>query len=325
MSLDYVAANSSVDQYLREIGVYPLLSAEEEMTMALRAQVGDPEARLTMVQSNLRLVVKIALEYTGLGLPLPDLISEGNIGLMRAAELFDPAKETKFSTYSALWIKQRIRRAITNQGKTIRVPIWKNQLLRRLKITTERMATQLGRQPTELEISDGSGLSPSDILKLQDGSVQISSLDAPLGREEDSETTLGSLLQDETVSRPGDTLARQELLMETVASLDMLDDKELKIIALRFGFDGKGEQTLDSIGKNFRVSRERIRQLQELILVKLRKKFHKEVSRLPERHRDRAVRNVLERLKNQFNFPAKKMAFLSGMEPLLTVASFHGL
>jgi RNA polymerase primary sigma factor len=324
MSKDFSSSVASIEQYLKEIGTYPLLDREEELKMARQAQKGDLKARQALVQSNLRLVVKIALEYVGLGLPLPDLVSEGNIGLVRASELFDPGREIKFSTYSALWIKQRIRRAITNQSKTVRVPIWKNQMLRRINISSNHLARELGRQPTEEELALDSGLSMKEIKNLQDGSVQVTSLDAPLGLGDDSELTMGSLLPDENTLIPGQSMHQDELLMETIASLDLLSDKELKIIALRFGLGGKAEQTLDSIGEGFRLSRERIRQLQEMALEKLRQQFKQPSHSLPEKKRRQVVKRVALRLRAIFRGQHQKLAYFSGIEPILSMAAARG-
>jgi RNA polymerase primary sigma factor len=296
MNRDYASSIAAVEYYLKEIACYPLLSREEEMAVALKAQHGDKEARQTLVQANLRLVVKIALEYVGLGLPLPDLISEGNIGVVRASELFDPHVGAKFSTYAALWIKQRIRRAITNQAKTVRVPIWKNQMLRRLQVSTDELSSQLGRAPTESEVSMQSGISSVEMERLRNGSIQITSLDAPLGNAEDAGATVGSVIPDENTDCPGESLRQNEILLDAMASLNTLSDKELKILTLRFGLNGEEEQTLDSIGKLFKVSRERIRQLQEAALDKLRQKLLEDVEELTETKRREALRKVSQRM-----------------------------
>lgn len=306
MTKNSASSTASVERYLKEIGEYSLLNREEELALALRAQKGDLNARQSLVQSNLRLVVKIALDYVGLGLPLPDLISEGNLGLVRASELYDPDFGAKFSTYAALWIKQRMRRAITNQGKTVRVPIWKSQMLRRLQISTDELTAQLGRKPTSQEVSGGSGVSEDEILKLQNGLVQISSLDAPLMQEEGTETTLGSLLPDQNATSPCEDITKHELLQEAMASLNDLTDKELKILAMRFGLNGQEEQTLDVIGKGFKVSRERIRQLQESALSKLRRKLTVEVKSQAEGCRQKAVSLVSKRFQNIFDDSAPK-------------------
>lgn len=310
MTKNSASSTACVERYLKEIGEYSLLNREEELALALRAQTGDLIARQCLVQANLRLVVKIALEYVGIGLPLPDLISEGNLGLVRASELYDPKYGAKFSTYAALWIKQRMRRAITNQGKTVRVPIWKSQMLRRLQISTDELTAQLGRKPTRLEVSGGSGVSEDEILKLQNGLVQISSLDAPLSSDEGAENTMGTLLPDLNATSPCEDITKHELLQEALASLNDLSDKELKILAMRFGLNGQEEQTLDVIGRGFKVSRERIRQLQELALSKLRRKLTTDVQSPAEGCHQKAVRLVTKRFKTIFNGAAPKKALV---------------
>ncbi|NJK92545.1 MAG: sigma-70 family RNA polymerase sigma factor [Blastochloris sp.] len=307
MTTTYTHPTACVERYLNEIGRYPLLDRDEELAVANRALTGEAKAREILVQSNLRLVVKIALEYVGLGLPLPDLISEGNIGLVRASELFKPDMGAKFSTYAALWIKQRMRRAITNQSKSVRVPVWKSQLLRRVQANTDELTAQLGRKPTEDEISDLSGLSSDELSRLRDGSVQVLSLDAPLGsgQEENPEMSMGHSLPDENTQLPGESMGQEEILQEALASLEMLDDKELKILAMRFGLKGQEEQTLDSIGKDFKVSRERIRQLQEVALTKLRRKLQEDARHSPESKRRSALKNVNARLSKLFRRPKK--------------------
>jgi RNA polymerase primary sigma factor len=267
-------STTSVESYLKEIGRYSLLTREQEIELANRIKDKDHAALQELVQANLRLVVKIALEYVGLGLPLPDLISEGNLGLVRAAELFNPKVGAKFSTYAALWIKQRIRRAITNQGKTVRVPIWKAQLLRKTQIATDELISQLGRQPSEEEIADIAGLEVGDISRARSASVQVVSLDtSPVSMSDSKETTLSNTIPDENATDPAREMAQKELLENAMASLNVLNDKELKILAMRFGLHGHEEETLETIGKDFRVSRERIRQLQEIALTKLRRQL----------------------------------------------------
>lgn len=268
-----VETNAQLDRYLGDIGEYALLTREEENDLATRAQAGDGEARQQLVKGNLRLVVKIALDYVGMGLPLPDLVSEGNIGLMRASELFDPTVGAKFSTYAALWIKQRIRRAISNQSRTVRVPIWRSQLLRQIRRATDSLTTKLGRQPTDLEVAAEAGVELDDVERSRKAAVQVYSLDASLNPEDPDEATLSNTLPDEQAANPSEDLGQKEMLTGAMASLNVLSDKELKILALRFGLHGQEERTLESIGKDFNVSRERIRQLQEVALTKIRRHF----------------------------------------------------
>ncbi|MDR1146644.1 MAG: RNA polymerase sigma factor RpoD/SigA [Verrucomicrobiales bacterium] len=294
--------STSVESYLKEIGRYALLTRKQEVKLANRIRKKNHAALHELVQANLRLVVKIALEYVSLGLPLPDLISEGNLGLVRAAELFNPKVGAKFSTYAALWIKQRIRRAITNQGKTVRVPIWKAQLLRKTQLATDELVSQLGRQPSEEEIADIAGLEVEDIGRARSASVQVVSLDMTPGNPDDSkETTLSNTIPDESAADPAMEMAQKELLENAMASLNVLNDKELKILAMRFGLHGCEEETLDTIGKDFRVSRERIRQLQEIALTKLRRQLDDESSCNSEADRRKNSQQLNERLKVLFD------------------------
>ena len=301
MSITSYTPTESVETYLKEIGKYSLLTREQEIKLANRIRKKDHAALQELVQANLRLVVKIALEYVGLGLPLPDLISEGNLGLVRAAELFNPKVGAKFSTYAALWIKQRIRRAITNQGKTVRVPIWKAQLLRKTQIATDELVSQLGRQPSEEEVADLTGMDVEDIGRARSASVQVVSLDTAPGNLEDSkETTLSNTIPDENAANPANEMVQKELLENALASLNTLNDKELKILAMRFGLHGHEEETLETIGRDFRVSRERIRQLQEIALTKLRRQLSGDNYKASESDRLRNSQQLNERLKVLF-------------------------
>ncbi|MDR2462474.1 MAG: RNA polymerase sigma factor RpoD/SigA [Verrucomicrobiales bacterium] len=301
MSTTSHTPTASVESYLKEIGQYSLLNREEEIRLANEIQRHNHAALQTLVQSNLRLVVKIALEYTGLGLPLPDLISEGNLGLVRAAELFNPKVGAKFSTYAALWIKQRIRRAITNQAKTIRVPIWKAQLLRKTQIATEMLLSQLGHAPTDAEIAATAGLEPDDLERARSALVQVVSLDTTPGNLEDSkETNLSNTIPDENTVDPSKEIVQKELLENAMASLNTLNDKELKILSMRFGLHGHEEETLETIGKNFHVSRERIRQLQEIALTKLRRQLTDDSLIISDAERIRNFHELSDRLKVLF-------------------------
>jgi len=298
MSRYAYASTASVESYLREISRYSLIDRAQENRLARRIHKGDKKALDEMIQANLRLVVKIALEYVGLGLPLPDLISEGNLGLVRAAELFDPKVGAKFSTYAALWIKQRIRRAITNQSKTVRVPIWKAQLLRKIQISSDQMSAQLGRAASELEIADHAGLDADDVARARAGSVQVVSLDAPVGQDEGKETTLSNSIADDNAADPSQAITHREMIQDAQASLNVLSDKELKILAMRFGLYGGEEQTLEAIGAEFQVSRERIRQLQEVALAKLRRRLTDENN--PVTDRSRHSEQTSQRLQQLF-------------------------
>jgi RNA polymerase primary sigma factor len=259
--------------YLREISEYPLLTIEEEVKLARRIKRGDKEARARMVRSNLRLVVKIARDYSNFGLPLLDLISEGNIGLMKAVERFDPKKGGKLSTYAAWWIKQSIKRALANQSKTIRLPVHLVDKIAKLRRVSNRMTEELGREPTDEELAEEVGMASSKVSALKSAAIRPTSLDQPLG-DEDS-TALGDIIGDEEAQDPYEMLRDKDLRDEVGGLLDVLDERERKIINSRFGLDGQRTKTLEEVGVKFGVTRERIRQLQNIALRKLRKALHK--------------------------------------------------
>jgi len=259
--------------YLREIGQIPLLTQEDEARLAARIKKGDPEARILMIRSNLRLVVKIARDYSNLGLPLLDLVSEGNIGLMQAVERFDPKKGGKLSTYAAWWIKQSMRRALSNQSKTIRLPVHLVDKLSKMRRVSLQMSEELGREPTDDELAEEIGISRSKVSQLKTVAIRPASLDAPIS--DDDSTEFGEIVSDSEAQTPFDQLRDQNLLNEVGNLLTVLDEREKKIIFSRFGLGGEKPQTLDEVGKKFRVTRERIRQLQQIALQKLRRALQK--------------------------------------------------
>jgi len=268
-SEDRREADSILSLYMREAGEIPLLTPREEIELAARIQRGDAAAREHMIRANLRFVIKIAREYEHLGMPLLDLINEGNIGLMRAVEKFDPAKGGKLSTYAVLWIKQQIRRALASQGKTIRLPIHVADKIYHLTQAEVRLRHQLGREATDEEIADELDIKVARLAKLRRAALRPTSLDAPLG--EDSNSTVAELVADENASNPFEHLRDQMetgMVHELVAQLS---EREAKIIRFRFGLDGGEERTLEDLGRKFNLTRERIRQLQNLALQKLRK------------------------------------------------------
>jgi RNA polymerase primary sigma factor len=259
--------------YLREIGQTPLLTIEEEIELAAKIKRGNKEARAKMIKANLRLVVKIAHDYSNLGLPLLDLVSEGNIGLMKAVERFDPAKGGKLSTYAAWWIKQSIKRALANQAKTIRLPVHLVDKIAKIKRVSMSMSEALGREPTDEELADEVGISASKLSQLRTVSIRPASLDAPMNDEDGTE--FGEIVGDDAAVDPAENLSDKNLQEEVSDLLGVLDARERKIIMSRFGLDGGNSRTLEEVGQRFGVTRERIRQLQNIALAKLRRALRK--------------------------------------------------
>ena len=265
--------DSGIKIYLREIGQIALLTPREEVELAARIKLGDREARSIMIRANLRLVVKIAHDYANLGLPLLDLISEGNIGLMKAVERFDPAKGGKLSTYAAWWIKQSIKRALANQSKTIRLPVHLVDKISKMRRVSLQMSEELGREPTDDELAEEVGLSSSKVSHLKTVAIRPASLDAPIS--DDDSTAFGEIVGDEEAQTPFEMLRDKNLRDEVGELLAVLDEREKKIIFCRFGLDGGKPRTLEEVGKKFGVTRERIRQLQNIALSKLRRALQK--------------------------------------------------
>lgn len=255
--------------YLNEIGKLPLITPAEEKSLGRRIRKGDNKAREKMIQSNLRLVVKIAQDYTNYGLPLLDLISEGNIGLMKAVERFDPGRSNKFSTYAAWWIKQGIKRALANQSKTIRLPIHLVDKIAKMRRVSMQLAEEFGREPTDGELADELDLPLRKISQLRRVSMRTTSLNALVG-EEDS-TELADLIADENTRDPASILSDQALRQNLKAILHVLDERERTILSLRFPMiDEKRQLTLEEVGQKLKVTRERIRQIQNSALKKLK-------------------------------------------------------
>jgi len=259
--------------YLREIMETPLLTPQEEIELAARIKRGDGEARALMIKANLRLVVKIAHDYANFGLPLLDLISEGNIGLVKAVERFDPAKGGKLSTYGAWWIKQSIKRAMANQNKTIRLPVHLVDKIAKVRRVAMKMSEELGREPTDEEVAEEIGISSAKVSQLKSVSIRPASLDAPIS--DDDSTEFGEIVGDEDAQTPFELLRDKNLRDQVGELLEVLDDRERKIIFQRFGLDGGNPKTLEVVGKQFGVTRERIRQLQNVALDKLRRALRK--------------------------------------------------
>ena len=262
-------ADPAIKLYLREIGRIKLLTPQEEIDLAARIKKGDREARTLMITANLRLVIKIAHDYANLGLPLLDLVSEGNIGLMRAVERFDPAKGGKLSTYAAWWIKQSIKRALANQSKTIRLPVHLVDKISKMNRVASQMSEELGREPTDDELAEEVGLSLRSVSQLKTVSIRPASLDAPING--DDSTEFGDLVGDEDARTPFEFLRDRDLRDELPELLAVLDPRERLIIFQRFGLDGARPRTLEEVGNKLGVTRERIRQLQVIALMKLRR------------------------------------------------------
>lgn len=259
--------------YLREIARFPLLTPADEIRLAKKIKRGDAEARALMVRSNLRLVVKIARDYSNYGLPLLDLISEGNIGLMKAVERFDPKKGGKLSTYAAWWIKQSIKRALANQSKTIRLPVHLVDKIAKMRRVSNQMTEELGREPSDDELAEEIGLSSAKVSALKSAAIRPTSLDQPIG--DDDSTEFSEIVGDAEAQDPFEMLRDKDLRDEVGDLLDVLDDRERRIINARFGLDGHKPKTLEEVGEKFGVTRERIRQLQNIALSKLRKALSK--------------------------------------------------
>jgi RNA polymerase primary sigma factor len=269
----YDDSDSGFKIYLREIGQTPLLTVQEEIELAAKIKRGDMKARALMIKANLRLVVKIAHDYGNLGLPLLDLVSEGNIGLMKAVERFDPAKGGKLSTYAAWWIKQSIKRALANQSKTIRLPVHLVDKIAKVKRLAMAMSEELGREPTDDELAEEVGISAAKLSQLRTVSIRPASLDAPIN--DDDGTEFGELVGDDSAVDPAENLSDKNLQEEVTDLLGVLDARERKIINSRFGLDGGKARTLEEVGQKFGVTRERIRQLQNIALAKLRRALRK--------------------------------------------------
>src|SRR5256714_5742821 len=265
--------DSGLARYLREIARIPLLTPEREIGLARKIKKGDVEAREQMINANLRLVVTIARDYANFGLPLLDLISEGNIGLTKAVERFDPTKGAKLSTYAMWWIKQAIKRALADQGKTIRVPVHLGEKLAKMRRVSLQMSDELGREPTDEELGEEIGIASEKVARLKSVGIRPASLDAPIAGNDSTE--FAEVIGDDGGQTPFELLRDKNLLGEVDGLLEVLDPREKKIISQRFGLDGGEPKTLEDVGKNFGITRERIRQLQNIALAKLRRALSK--------------------------------------------------
>jgi len=261
-------ANDSVRMYLSEIGRVELLSADEEIKLAKAIAKGDPIAKQKLAEANLRLVVSIAKKYIGRGLSFLDLIQEGNIGLFRAVEKFDPQRGFKFSTYATWWIRQAITRAIADQARTIRIPVHMVETINKLTHTQRRLLQEFGREPTVDELASEMDMDIKKVRHILKISQDIVSLEAPVGAEEDSK--LGDFIEDDEAISPADATNRQIMKENIHYMLQYLTPREQKIIRMRFGLDDGIGHTLEEVGKEFGVTRERIRQIEAKILQKMR-------------------------------------------------------
>lgn len=275
--------NSAINIYLKEIGRTPLLKPAEEVVLAERIKKGDEEAEQHLIKANLRLVVKIARDYDGLGLPLLDLIDEGNMGLMKAVKRFDPSKGGKLSTYGSWWIKQSIKRALANQSKTIRLPVHLVDKISKMRLASMKLQENLGREPTNDELAKEMHLPPAKVSLLRTAAIRPASLDAPLG-DADEPDTLADVVEDNHMHTPYEDLEDKTVVAMLHKMLDSIDNREADILRYRFGFGEGGEmRTLEDVGEKFGVTRERVRQIQNVALGRLRRLIAK-FERIEEHH-----------------------------------------
>lgn len=272
-------SDDSVRLYLREIGKIPLLTPEEELDLAHRVIEGDKKAKDKMAEANMRLVVSIAKRYSGRGLDFLDLIQEGNTGLLRAVEKFDPDKGFKFSTYATWWIRQAITRAIADQARTIRIPVHMVETINKLLRTQRRLTQELNREPTNEEIAAAMEMEVDKVEYVMKIKQDITSLDANV-RDDDDDSVLGDFIEDEDAASPEDSATTQLLKEQVKDMLSVLTEREQKILKMRFGLDDGKSHTLEEVGQEFSVTRERIRQIEAKALSKLRK--HKDAKKLYE-------------------------------------------
>jgi RNA polymerase primary sigma factor len=261
--------DTAIKLYLREIGQVALLTPEQEIELAAKIKRGDKKARELMIKANLRLVVKIAHDYENFGLPLLDLINEGNIGLMKAVERFDPAKGGKLSTYGSWWIKQSIKRALANQSKTIRLPVHLVDKISKMRRVAMKLQEEFGREPTDEELAEEMGLTSSRVAQMRTAAIRPASLDAPIG--DDDSNNFSEVVQDENAATPYEKLEDKTVTRMLQEMVKTLDGREATILRFRFGLDGGAEKTLEEVGQKFGVTRERVRQIQNIALNKLRK------------------------------------------------------
>lgn len=267
-ALSDVGLDDPVKMYLKDIGQVPLLTTDEELELAQKMSEGQEAAKKRLSEANLRLVVSIAKRYVGRGMLFLDLIQEGNLGLMKAVEKFDYQKGFKFSTYATWWIRQSITRAIADQARTIRIPVHMVETINRLVREQRILLQELGREPTLEELAERMGVSIERVSEIQKIAQDPVSLETPIGEEEDSH--LGDFIEDEKTTTPSDSVAFTMLKEQLLSVLDTLTPREEKVLRLRYGIDDGKPRTLEEVGKEFNVTRERIRQIEAKALRKLR-------------------------------------------------------
>ncbi len=280
---------SSIALYLHEIGKIPLLTREQEVELASRIKKGDRAARNQMINANLRLVVKIAYDYKDFGLPVMDLISEGNIGLIKAVEKFDPEKGGKLSTYASWWIKQSIKRALANQSKTIRLPMHLVDKVSRIRKTAMALMEELGREPTNEELADVLGIPANKVAHFKSVSARPASLNAPLN-DETHGAEFGDIVGDENALSPFERLNEKSLHGDLSDMINDLEERESEIIKLRFGIERDAPLTLEEVGSIFGITRERVRQLQNMALLKMRRTMSSHERQLTQEEVDQVNR-----------------------------------
>ncbi|MHA3773902.1 sigma-70 family RNA polymerase sigma factor [Verrucomicrobiota bacterium sgz303538] len=288
---------SALDAYLQDVYAQPVSSDEESTASETRTPNNSTAAeRERLVLTHLRLVVRIARQYSGFGLPLSDLIAEGNVALIRAAELYDPSFGTKFHNYASVWIRQRLQRAITKQARAVRIPVWRSQRLRKLAKLNDDLSAELGHTPTEAELAERLGLSEERFAELRSDRIEVLSLDAPTDSEQSDARQWIERLADETTPAPDVTLDRSEAVDEAIASLHDLDQRELEILALKHGLHPRGEMSYRQLAPQLGVSHEWVRRIGQYALVKARRAMEA-VRGLPAPVRKARADGVLARIR----------------------------
>ena len=287
---------SALDAYLSDISQLPTLTDAEAVEVGTRACKGDVDAQEQLVKAHLRLVTRISHHYAGFGLPLADLIAEGNLALIRAAQLYNPKFGTKFTTYASVWIKQRIHRAITKQARAVRIPVWRSQRLRKLARLNDDLSAELGRAATSDELAERLGITSEQMSELQGDRLEVMSLDAPVSPDDPDARAVGDSFADENVVDPAVKLGKEEIIEEMMACLHGLDDRELEILSLKHGFHPHGQLSFRELGRRLGVSHEWVRRIAELAVVKIRRALDGQRG-MPAEERRKLRSKVLSRLK----------------------------